>query len=367
MRGKVVPVLSTLQRLLLTTAYGTPRKPTGVFRADQVRKMLLIRRNGIGDMICTLPLLRNIRAAWPHVQLDVLASESNACVLENLKLVNQVFLYHRGTGLLRNHYFNLPRVVRPVRKENYDLMIAVKGGFSPLLGTVSWATRIPWRLGYVPSRGHSMDFCYNLKVELPVEREHQVESCLRFLEPLGIPRQSCDLSIRLDPPHEEFADAELKSAGVGTRRFALFNISSERGESRWTSVAIAQTAQHLEREFQLPMVVCGLGRDSEVMKETQRLSAGAIRRAVEPRSIHHFAALASRAKFVMCGDGGPMHVAAAVNTPVFVLFSATDPQIWRPYGVPFACMQKGRFVSDMTPTEVVAKIREWLPSLPKLP
>ncbi len=357
-------MLPTLQRLLLTVAYGSPRKADGAFRSEQVRKLLLIRRNGIGDMICTLPLIRNIRAAWPKVQIDVLASESNACVLENLKLVDHIFLYRRGKGLLRNHYFNLPHVLRPIHEQSHDLMIAVKGGFSPLLGTVAFATRIPWRLGYVPSRGHPMDFCFNLKVELPVEREHQVESCLRFLKPLGIPQTSCDLSIHLDPAHVQFADEELKAAGVNAGKVVLFNISSERGESRWNSVAIAQTAQQLEKEFQLPMVVCGLARDREALKEAQRISAGAIRRAVEPPSIHHFAALAARSRFLVCGDGGPMHVGAAVGVPVFVLFSATDPQIWRPYGVPFACVQKGRFVTDLTPTEVVAKIRDWLPTLP---
>ncbi len=90
-------------RHLLNLAYGTPRKPKGSFHPDRVRKILLIRRNGIGDMICSLPLIRNIRAAWPEVRMDILAGEGNTCILENLDLVQKTFLYHRGRGLFRNH------------------------------------------------------------------------------------------------------------------------------------------------------------------------------------------------------------------------------------------------------------------------
>lgn len=356
---------SNLQRHLLRWAYGVPREAEGPFRPEQVRKMLLIRRNGIGDMICALPLIRNIRAAWPRVRIDLLAGEQNACVLDNLSLVNTIYPYRRGRGLLRNHYFNLPRLLRPIRAQNYDLVVAIKGGFSPLLAVIAYATRIPWRLGYVPSRGHHMDFCFNLKIELPVEREHQVESCLRLLEPLRIARTSCDLGMRLAPSDEHYADKLLARAAVQPDQFVVFNASARRYESRWTVPAIVETAFELEKRFNLPMVLCGVPQDRGILRKVQRRTRHTIRALVEPPSLHHFAALVSRARFLMCGDGGPMHVAAAMNTPAFVLFSATDPQIWRPYGVPFEYLQKGRLVADISAAEAVAKIAEWLPTLPK--
>lgn len=345
-------------------AYGKPRPPGGAFSPDKVRKVLLIRRNGIGDMICALPLIRNIRAAWPGVKLDVLASDKNACVLDRLGVADHVHVYWRGKGVFRNHYFNLPRIVGPIREQGYDLLVAIKGGFSPLLGVVSYATQIPWRLGYVPSHGHPMDFCFNLRVELPDEREHQVESCLRFLDPLGIARRSCDLSIRLDGEHEAYAARTLGRAGLRPGGFVLFNGSARRPESRWTSGAIQETARELERRHRLPMLLCGVPEDRGFFREVQRHAGRSIRALVEPPSIHHFAALVARSHFLMCGDGGPMHVAAAVGKPVFVLFSATDPRIWRPYGVPFAWVQKGRLVADLAAGEALARIDEWLSGLP---
>ncbi len=354
---------AALQQHLLNLTYGTPRQMSGTFHPKNLQKILLIRRNGIGDMICALPLIRNIRAAYPKAQLDILASEKNACVLDHLNLVNHIFLYHRGEGIFRNHYFNLHRILKPIHQENYDLVIAIKGGFSSLLAVISYATKIPWRFGYVPSHGHPLDFCFNIKIELPNEREHQVESCLRFLEPLGIPKTSCDLSLKLLPTHEQYADEILQQTNLQTQKFVLFNVSTERYESRWTSPSIIETAQQLEHVFKLPMLLCGLPCDHQFLRQTQNQSSGSIRAAIEPPTIHHFAALVERSRFLMCGDGGPMHVAAAVKIPVFVLFSATDPQIWRPYDVPFAYAQDGRLVSDIQSTAVIGKIKEWLPTL----
>jgi heptosyltransferase III len=348
---------------LLNLTYGRPRVPTAPFDPSQVRKILLIRRNGIGDMICTLPLIRNIKAAWPNVQLNVLASEKNAVLLEGCNEVSRVFLYTRGTGIFRNHYFNLPNIVRPLRAQHYDLVIAVKGGFSPLLATITYATQIPWRLGYVPSRGHPLDFCFNLKIELPREREHQVESCLRFLDPLKISKTSCDLSFPLQRKHQDFAKETLSKNSLSSRKFALMNISSERYESRWTSEAMVQTAQELEKQFQLKTLVCGLSRDRALLEEVAQRGKGAVVGFAEPPSIHDFAALVQHSRFLLCGDGGPMHVAAAMKTPAFVLFSATDPRIWRPYEVPFAFVQKGRLVSEITSAEVIEKLKSWLPTL----
>jgi ADP-heptose:LPS heptosyltransferase len=350
----------TLRERLLRCAYGTPRSAADPFDPANIRKILVMRRNGIGDMICTLPLLRNIQSAWPKVRIDLFAAPKNACIVENLGLAHQIHLYQRGSFIFRNHYLNLPHVVRPIRNENYDLLIVVKAGFSPLLATIAYATQIPWRLGYVPSRGHPLDFCFNLKIRLPIEREHQIESCLRFLEPLHISRTSCNLDIKLDPPHLEFAQETCHRHHLEIGKFIVFNASAERYESRWTPHGIGETARALRQKHNLPTLLCGLPHDRPFMTESLHRSGGSILEVIEPPTIHHFAALVQSSKFLICGDGGPMHVAASVKTPVFVLFSSTDPQIWKPYGVPFEYIQKGRLVSDLSSTEVLDRMNPWI-------
>jgi ADP-heptose:LPS heptosyltransferase len=355
---------SLVARAALDLAYGRPRPAPPPFYPESVRSVLVIRRNGLGDMICTLPLLRSIAAARPDIALDVLAGEKNALLLEGLPFIRRVHIYRRGRGLMRNHYLNLPRIVAPLREASYDLVIAVKGGFSPLLAIIARATRAPWRLGYVPSRGHRLGFCFNLTVELPVEREHQMDSCLRLLNPLGIRERSNDLSFPVPDECRTWAERVETGRQLAGRPWALVHVSSERHESRWTPTGIASLVSAIRSGLGLDTLLCGLPADAGVMSTIVRLAGPAIAGCETPPSIRHFAALVRRARFLVCSDGGQMHVGAAMGVPIFALFSTADPRIWAPRGIPFSFIQCGHYVADLSPAEVASQVVGWARTLP---
>lgn len=338
---------------LLRLAYGAPRREEP---AGTPGKILLIRRNGIGDMICALPLFRRLRARFPQARIDVLASERNACILQGVRAVDHVLVYHRGGGLARNHYFNLRRLMAPIREERYDVAIAATGGFSALVAVITYATGVPRRVGFVPRGGHRLDFCFNLPIAQPEVREHQIERCLRLGEPLGASAGEIDVTFPLADEHRRYAAETLGAHGLRPNAYVLFNASSNRPEGKWTASAIARTAAAIERLHALPMLVCGAPADEAL------LAASALPHVVTP-SIHHFGALVKASRFLMCSDGGPMHVAAAMQTPAFVLFASADPQAWRPWGVPFAYVRSGSRVAAIEVDAVLARLAQWLPAL----
>jgi ADP-heptose:LPS heptosyltransferase len=335
---------------ILAAAYGGPRE-SGDWPP---RRILLIRRNGIGDMICALPLVRRVRAGFPDARIDLLASERNAPILAHLGLVDRVLVYRRGHGLLRNHYFNLRRFMGPVRAERYDLAIAIAGGFSKLLAVITYATGVPRRVGFVPTAGHALDFCYSVPVVQPAVAEHQIVRCLRLADPLGLPAVPIDVGFALGTEDERYARETLATHRLVSGRFVLYNASSSRPESSWTAPAIARVAAELERRYGLPTLVCGLPPDAATMR------AIGLPHLITP-TVHQFAALVKSAGFLMCTDGGAMHVAAAMRTPAFVLFASADPQTWRPWGVPFDYVRSGTRVADIGVEPVLERLAQWLP------
>ena len=336
---------------LLAAAYGRARE-RGVWPP---RRILLIRRNGIGDMICALPLVRRVRAGFPDARIDMLASERNAPILEHLALLDRVLVYRRGRGLLRNHYFNLRRFMHPLRDERYDLAIAIAGGFSKLLAVITYATGVPRRVGFVPARGHALDVGYSLPLAQPGVAEHQIVRCLRLAEPLDIPAVPVDVSYGLAAADERYARDTLAAQRLAPGRFVLYNASSSRPESSWTTAAVARTAAEIQRRHGLPTLVCGLPADAATLQAT------GLPHVVTP-SVHQFGALVKAARFLMCSDGGAMHVAAAMRTPAFVLFASADPQTWRPWGVPFDYVRSGSRVADIAVEPVLERLAQWLPS-----
>jgi ADP-heptose:LPS heptosyltransferase len=312
-------------------------------------------------MICALAVVRRLRAAFPRARIDMLASERNANLVAGL--VDHVHVYRKGRGLLRNHYFNLPRVVAPIRAANYDVVIAIAGGFSKLLAVVTYATRIPCRIGFVPREGHPLAFSYNVALSVPDVREHQIERCLRLLQPLGINDGLIDVTFPLGIEHETYARQFLIAHELKRRCFAVYNASSTRASCTWPTERIAALAVELKRRAGLPLVICCTPEDQALL-ERIREAAGESLVTVATPTVHHFAALVRQARILITGDGGPAHVAAAMKTPAFVLFGAAEPEIWRPYGVPYAYVKSGGDLARLAVPEVLGPLLGWLPTVP---
>ena len=68
--------------------FGQPRPP-----AREIRTILVIRRNGIGDMICALPVVRALKKAHPEAKLTVLADEANAPVARCCEAIDEVLVF----------------------------------------------------------------------------------------------------------------------------------------------------------------------------------------------------------------------------------------------------------------------------------
>lgn len=333
-----------MRRALLRLAFGKPRS-RGAFEAAAVRRILLIRRNGIGDMICALPLMRSVRAAFPAARIEVLASGTNAAVARSARVADEVLVYPRRSGIHRNKYANLFRVARELRSRAYDLVVAITGGHSTFLASIAYVSGAAWRAGYVPVRGEP-HFAYTLPVDPPPEDDHQVERCLRLLLPLGAPAAPVDLSFDPGDAAREYASR------IAGGRFMLYNASATRPWNAWTAERIAALAARLD----VQMVVSGVAADRAVLQQLK----GRVAAVVEPPSIHHFAALAERSVFVMSGDGGAVHVAAAMSKPTFVLYPRRgNPRLWAPYGVPHAFIRSSGDVADIATDEVLRGLQRW--------
>lgn len=337
-----------MRRALLAAAYGRPRRDAP-YAAERVKRILLIRRNGIGDMICALPLLRSVRAAFRHARVELLASSVNAGVARSAAVADEVLVYPPRAGIYRNKYANLFRVARELRRRSYDLVVAVTGGHSTFLGSIAYITGAPWRAGYVPVGGEPY-FAYTLPVDPPPADEHQVHRCLRLLAPLGASPAAVDLGF--DPGDAARAYAANAAAKAANGRFVLYNASATRPWNAWTAERIVELARQLD----LPMIVSGLAADRPLLEALK----GKVAAVIEPPSIHHFAALAEQSDFVISGDGGAVHVAAAMKKPTFVLYPKRgNPRLWAPYGVPHAYVRSTGDVADITAEEVLRELENW--------
>jgi heptosyltransferase-2 len=340
------------------------------------RQILIVQLDHLGDSVLTSPLVARLRAAYPEVAIDVLASPSNHEVFEADPAVRRVWIAertwferHPGRWGLLDAVWQLGRLVR---SERYDLGIDVRGDVLTVL--LLAIAGIPRRVGWAMGGG-----AFLLTDVARWERNrHEVRSRLALLEPLGIaadgparvevhvedrarvavarwlaeawPRRAArrvevpvgigwsrrrqDLSpprSQTAPPWHRRLDADWLHAGRFGPEPPLLAVHVGAGTAakRWPRAHWSRLIlRFLEDGWRV--IVVGGPEDPPafaLLPPHDRLRDWSGRLSVTETT-----ALLERADLFIGADSGPAHLAASAGTLSVILFSGTNqPRQWRPW------------------------------------
>ena len=291
---------------------------------------LVIAPNWIGDAVMSLPVLRALKASDPDRRLAVLARRGPAAIYRAVGTVDDVLV---APGLLAS--------VRSAARDGFAEAWLLPNSFRAAL--VAWLARIPERIGYATDRREGL---LTAALPLPPRTDHQLRDYDRLLESRGIEpdREPPRLPLPADAALE--ARQALLRAGVpADRPLALLAPGAAFSwTKRWPAERFGRLGRLLLENGLLPAVVIGPGE--ERLAEEARVAAGGYLPAVgadlDPVGV---AALAARAQVVVANDSGPMHLAAAVGTPVVAMFGPTDPGRTGPRGAESEVLDRYVFCS----------------------
>jgi ADP-heptose:LPS heptosyltransferase len=306
------------------------------WRARQYR-VLFLRHDRIGDMILSTGILRAIAESHPTIQLDVLASVTNAPVLAGEPYVHEVIRFDRHAPA------TFPAAFRELRRRGYDAVIdcmVTAPSFTTLL--LMLATGAKYRIG-VAKRGN--DFAYTLPVPPRESAEHLVDQLGALVTAFGLQPSATDLRPRVRLTAAEIERGERLWAGetdhTGAGRVRLLvNVSAGRAHHAWPDerfVAVIRAA--VEKHPRLEVAVVSSpgerGRAAAIAAES-----GA--RLVEDAGIRDAFAIVSRADVVFTPDTSIGHACSALGKPAVVLHPLGNAAAWGPYET------DGRVVESLT-------------------
>ena len=191
-------------------------------------RILVIRRNRMGDMIYTLPLLHALRRHFSTAHITVACDPRGEPIAQACAAVNDVVVLKPGWNPWQAAFKNA------VRLQDHDWVIAAKGGFDRRLAMLARLTNAAIRIGF-EKRIDRPSAYYTDPVALPEtpNSEHQIDTLLRLLQPLGMIKPSAisvDLSLRVPESSRAIAQEILSQpAFASSHRFMLINISSTVG------------------------------------------------------------------------------------------------------------------------------------------
>lgn len=282
--------------------------------SDDIKNILVIKPSSLGDIIHGLQVVESLRIQQPNTHITWVVADSLAPVVEACRTVDAVFVFQRKGGLL-----GFIRLIRAIRKTcHYDCVLDLQGlARSGLMTLFARATR---KVGRTDAR-EGARFCYGETVQLPAASEqHAIDILRRFLPAMSLsPKIAGKLVFDLPPPQLQLP-TNLDAA-------ILIFPESRREEKTWPYFAkfLARVADDFpERNF----IWCGSASSAEACPP-----AANIYNLAGLTGLLDVIALIQSAGAVVANDSGPIHIAAAVGTPVLALFGPTPVEAYGPYPV----------------------------------
>lgn len=333
--------------------------------------ILLVKLSAIGDVIHTLPALAALRRCYPDADITWVVEEAAADLLSGHPDLNRVIVSRRKAwmkDLLRGRIAaplkEMRAFFRKLRDRPYDLVIDFHGLFkSAFIVLISGGKR---KLGY-DSLQEGSGLFYNEKI--PEEMgKHAVDRYLDFVRYLSgkgrddgetvCPAMAPEFTIVIGERERKRVAALLQGqANLLTGMYKTGEETASGGKEKtkgrfvavnpvafwetklWEDKKFADLCDRIRQELGIGVILTGgeagpLDRIRALMK-TEAVTLGG------KTTLRDLAFLYSEAALVITTDSGPMHLAAAVRTPVIALFGPTDPVRTGPYGPGHRVIRRG--------------------------
>ena len=295
--------------------------------------ILIVKLSAIGDVIHTLPSLAELRRLYPDAHITWVVEEAAADLIIGHPHLDEVIISRRKSwikdikaGKVAATLLEARTFVRRIRSRRYDLVIDFHGLLkSSMVVFLSGGKR---KLGYDSWQELSGLF---LNEKIPEDmNKHAVDRYLDFPRYLGAEIHDVEFILPLTDKTKADAKRLLDQHHLSEKNYIAVNPIAYWETKLWDNAKFAKLADQIKEELKLDVIFTGSNR-TDAADILSRMTKEGINLGGKT-SLPMLAEIYKCARAVITTDSGPMHLAAAVGTPVIALFGPTDPARTGPYG-----------------------------------
>ncbi|MBV8858397.1 MAG: glycosyltransferase family 9 protein [Acidobacteria bacterium] len=300
----------------------------------EARNILVIDFGQLGDVILSLPALSAIRRRFPKARVTVAVGGAAAAVVELAGVADEALAVDRvglRDGPKHLSVWQIGKLVMEVRRRKFDFVVDLHSlSETNLLGFLSGAGQ---RL-YARRPGRSLDYLANFRPAPPVEdrSKHAIDRYLDVVSPLGVgevsrvPRlpvreedgRAVDEMLRTALAGGKIRGRKATAGGLGDGPLVGIFPGAGHPSRRWPVDRFAELAWMLERNDSVRSVLFAGPEERKLVREAlTKFPPSTV--VLDRLTVPQLAAAAARLSVFVSNDTGPMHVAAAVGTPVVIL------------------------------------------------
>ena len=299
----------------------------------KISNILVIRNDRFGEFLLNIPAIRALKETYSQAKLTLAVNPLVRELAVDVEGVDEAVVWNEPfRKSLRKQKFDLGVVLNPTKEAHW---------------AVFWAG-ISVRVGYDRKWGFLLT--HKLKDTKYQGLRHEVDCNLELVGLVGAKTLDKRLKIKVDD--------NLFREFIGQKIVAIHPFTSD-AVKQWPVERFKELAQRIKRELGIQVVMVGLIGEEEMCPRSDKMNDGIVN-MINKTSLVELAVLLKRCSLLISGDSGPLHLAAAVGTPVVALFSNDLPgksaRRWGPWGKGHLVMEKSN-LDDIIVDEVFDIVR----------
>jgi len=295
------------------------------------KRILIVRTDRIGDVLLSTPVIKTLRENYPHAYIAMMVSPYTKEIVEGNPYLDDVIIYDKD-GKHKSWQRSI-KFARSLRKKKFDLAIILH----PInrVHLITFFAGIPKRIGY----NRKMGFLLSDKLVHAKElgKKHELEYNLDLLSALGMKLIDTDLYMPIKSESEKWVNELFAREKIlKSDRLLVIHPGASCSSKVWPQERFAEVADQLIDKYGCKALVISGPKDIFL---AEKVSAAMHNRVINlggKTSISQIASLFQRCNLLITNDSGPMHIAAAVGTPVIAIFgraqAGLSPKRWGPRG-----------------------------------
>jgi ADP-heptose:LPS heptosyltransferase len=256
------------------------------------KSILIIKMDEIGDLVTALPVFYNLHRLYPTAQQTLVCKPFNTIFFQNVSYVNCV----NDFGAVKNN--------------SYDLIIDLRGTEETLQYALENKPKLRLDRGSI-----------RFKNKFTGGQKNEIDTNIEVIEPLlkGKGEIICKNTILTSTQQHEKVKEYLKLAGVA--EFVIMHLGARDAARRWPLERFAQLIDYINKTYSTPCLLVGGPDDDELNEQCLALVTSKHNyNVVGEFNLLEYAALCEKGRLFIGNESGPLHIAAAQNTPTIALF-----------------------------------------------
>ena len=301
---------------------------------EDIKKMLIIRTDGIGDVLNSTPAISALRRTYQNAHISIVVKPHGAEIVSLNPEIDEIIVY--DPAINHKSWIDKIRFFKRLRSENYDTAIVLHN--SSMSNFMAYVCGAKIRVG---RKSEQKRFSHTLTRWVshfdPKGTKHEIDRNIDIVNLLNVENGSHQLKFFLSDDERQYAEDFLRLNGLLDEykaKNSLFHLvgvhpGGSSYDKLWSPENFAEIVNKLIGDFNARVILFSGPNEDELVQSIMKNVNYPL--VLASNRLRQFAALVEKCSLFLCNDSGPMHIAAALNIPTVAIFGSTDHIRWRPY------------------------------------